>query len=158
MKGSTFHASFASYIARFLLCPQLSHNLARYRCKVSPRVKNSLRNFLAAFSLDFDRLATLCGEISTCGRGVSALQSGYEKPGRIECKRRSLSKKRWSRGTIAEGTSFICQMLFKPPENVSRWGQNKPNPLTRDWITCAKEFAILRKRKRVEECSAGQMK
>lgn len=80
------------------------------------------------------------------------------KPGRIECKRRSLSKKRWSRGTIAEGTSFICQMLFKPPENVSRWGQNKPNPLTRDWITCAKEFAILRKRKRVEECSAGRMK
>lgn len=79
MKGSTFHASFASYIARFLLCPQLSRNLARYRCKVSPRVKNSLRNFLAAFSLDFDRLATLCGEISTCGRGVSALQSGYEK-------------------------------------------------------------------------------
>lgn len=47
------------------------------------------------------------------------------KPGRIECKRRSLSKKRWSRGTIAEGTSFICQMLFKPPENVSRWGQNE---------------------------------
>lgn len=79
MKGSTFHASFASYIARFLLCPQLSRNLARYRCKVSPRVKNSLRNFLAAFSLDFDRLATLCGEISTCGRAVSALQSGYEK-------------------------------------------------------------------------------
>lgn len=78
------------------------------------------------------------------------------KPGRIECKRRSLSKKRWSRGTIAEGTSFICQMLFKPPENVSRWGQNKPNPLTRDWITCAKEFAILRKRKRVDRNVCGE--
>lgn len=48
----------ASYIARFLLCPQLSRNLPRYRCKVSsPRVKNSPRNFLAAFSFDFDRLA-----------------------------------------------------------------------------------------------------
>lgn len=48
----------ASYVARFLLCPQLSRNLPRYRCKVSsPRVKNSPRNFLAAFSFDFDRLA-----------------------------------------------------------------------------------------------------
>lgn len=137
----------ASYIARFLLCPQLSRNLPRYRCKVSsPRVKNSPRNFLAAFSFDFDRLAAprhCAAKFQREGRILRDRVTKWIRKGvrrGLEDRMEASKAAEFIQETMVairsrEGTSFICQMLLKrrfPSENVSG---NKA--LTRDWIACA---------------------
>lgn len=117
--------------------------LATWRdCKVSPRVKNSLGNFLV---LDFDRLAAARHCAAKFRREervffATALQSGYEKGsnGSVDAAKfiqKTVVSRRYNRG---KGRVLFARCYLNGAFPRKRIASGyKPNPLTRDWIGCA---------------------